>query len=281
MSAKQTIVNPPVTDRGARFLDELRARVGDIDSPAALPTYVELKASLKCQSSPPKLALLDAAGATLQPGEHYLEIGSFTGASLIAAARDNPDGRFTGVDNFSQFDGSYDLLNANLAEYGVAERVDFIIGDCWEVLGRPDLEPVSVYLFDGPHEYEDQYRALEQAERHLVPGALIIVDDTRWHHVSLANRHFVESHPGWRLLCDLPSAFNGDDVWWNGLQVFEFVAPAAPIPPSPVASLARGGHALLKIMRQKERYHEARRFVKKNPTIRRARRIPRRLLGRR
>ncbi len=46
------------------------------------------------------LALLNLAASLLAPGESYVEVGSFYGASLIGAMRGN-DGDFVAVDRFS------------------------------------------------------------------------------------------------------------------------------------------------------------------------------------
>src|SRR5262249_29852275 len=49
-----------------------------------------------------KLALLNLAASFLEPDEVYLEIGTYLGTSVVAAALGN-DGAFIAVDNYSQF----------------------------------------------------------------------------------------------------------------------------------------------------------------------------------
>jgi hypothetical protein len=49
------------------------------------------------------LALLNLAASLLEPGESYVEVGSYKGRSLAAAMRGN-DGDFVGIDNW-QMDG--------------------------------------------------------------------------------------------------------------------------------------------------------------------------------
>src|SRR6266446_2088078 len=46
------------------------------------------------------LALLNLAASLLAPGESYVEVGTYYGASLIGAMRDN-DGDFVAIDSFS------------------------------------------------------------------------------------------------------------------------------------------------------------------------------------
>src|SRR5215218_3932148 len=50
-----------------------------------------------------KLALLNLAAAHLEPGEAYLEVGSFKGLSLIGAMLGNAGRRFHAIENFLEF----------------------------------------------------------------------------------------------------------------------------------------------------------------------------------
>ena len=183
--------------------------------------HADLIEDVPCQASPSKLALLAVAASTVESGEHYLEVGSFTGASTITAARARADLEVIAIDNFSQFGGPKAQFLENLRRYGVHDRVRLIEADYRDALAGT-LPPIGVYLFDGPHEYLDQYEGLELGLPHLVDGALVIVDDTRWAHVTRANRDFAAAHPQLSLLCDLPSPSLNHEAWWNGLQVYEF-----------------------------------------------------------
>ncbi|MEX2393285.1 MAG: class I SAM-dependent methyltransferase, partial [Actinomycetota bacterium] len=124
------------------------------------------------------------------------------------------------------FEATRQELLRNLVQHGIDDRVMLIERDYRVAFGE-SLPPVAVYLFDGPHNYMDQYSALELVEPHLVDGALVIVDDTSWRHVARANADFVRSHPRFSLLCDLPSKQLQDHRWWNGVQVFEYARSAS------------------------------------------------------
>jgi predicted O-methyltransferase YrrM len=118
------------------------------------------------------LALINLAASLLDPGESYVEVGSYKGLSL-AAAMDGNEGDFVGIDSFAMGEGSRERLDANLGGAGYT----ILEGDAFELLPRLDRR-VGVYYYDAAHDYESQVRGLELAEPHLVPGALMIVDDT-------------------------------------------------------------------------------------------------------
>jgi hypothetical protein len=119
----------------------------------------------------------------LLPAPRYLEIGSAAGSTLCSAVCGNEVDAIA-IDNWSLFDGRYDMFFNNLAAFkGRAARVSFLERDYRQVdyacLGRIFGE-VNVYLFDGPHSVEDQYDGLVCAQPALAPSYVQIVDDWNW-----------------------------------------------------------------------------------------------------
>ena len=100
------------------------------------------------------LALLNVAASGLDPGESYVEVGTYHGTSLIAALLEN-DGDYVALDNWSLGDGSREQLERNLARFGLAGRPTLIEGDAFETLrsGALDGRRVGVYYYDNGHEY--------------------------------------------------------------------------------------------------------------------------------
>ena len=88
------------------------------------------------------LALLNLAASLLGPGESYVEVGSYYGASLIGAMRGNT-GDFVAIDLFSfgatEVKGrklpaaSREGLEANLRQFGL-EGATILEGDAFEVI---------------------------------------------------------------------------------------------------------------------------------------------------
>jgi predicted O-methyltransferase YrrM len=179
-----------------------------------------------------KLALLNLAAAHLEPGEAYLEVGSFKGLSLIGAMLGNTGRRFYAIENFLEFnpDGRARAeLEANLARWVLPDRARLLEGDCFDLLRRGAAlgEPVGVYFYDGAHGRLPHYLALGVAEPWLADRALVVIDDASWPIVARATDRYVAAHPGYRLLFDLAAEHEEDPRWWNGVRVYAFERPQA------------------------------------------------------
>jgi predicted O-methyltransferase YrrM len=166
------------------------------------------------------LALLNLAARCLGPGEAYVEVGVFHGASLIAAMLDNDDKGFVGIDSFEFRDASLERVEANLARYGL-EAPEILVGDAFELVPAGALEDVTigVWYYDADHSYDAQVEGLRIAEPHLVSGALVIVDDTDWDDVARAMDDYVASQPRARRVLTIDGKSRGAPQWWEGMQV--------------------------------------------------------------
>jgi hypothetical protein len=113
---------------------------------------------------------------------HYLEIGSWAGSTLCSAIFGN-DVDAVAIDNWSQFQGPYDMFYRNLALFKGSARVSCLERDFRKV----DYAKLSgifgqfgIYLFDGPHSFEDQYDGIVIAQPAVTPRYVQIVDDWNW-----------------------------------------------------------------------------------------------------
>ena len=178
-----------------------------------------------------KLALLSLAAAHLEPGEAYLEVGSFKGLSLIGAMLGNQHAPFYAIENFLEFNldsgATRDELLGNLDRWVDRERLRLLEGDCFRLLRRERLleAPVGVYFYDGAHGRLPHYLALGVAEPWLADRALVVVDDASWPMVARATERYLAAHPGYELLFDLAAEREEDPRWWNGLRVYAFRRP--------------------------------------------------------
>jgi hypothetical protein len=169
------------------------------------------------------LALLNHAASCLSPGEAYVEVGVYHGASLISAMLGNEDKRFVGIDSFQFRDATIERVEANLARFGLP-RPELVVGDVFELVRGGALEgiPVGVWYYDALHTYEAQLEGLRVAEPWLVPGALMIVDDTDWDDVDRAMDDYLAGQPRARRILALDGKDRGAPQWWEGMQVLEW-----------------------------------------------------------
>jgi protein O-GlcNAc transferase len=176
------------------------------------------------------LALLNLAASLLGPGESYVEVGSYYGASLIGALRGNEGRDFAAIDLFSF--GATEVkgrtlpaasragLEENLRRFEV-EGATILEGDAFEVIEGGSLgdRRVGVYYFDGPHDYESQLRGLRSIEPWLADEALLVVDDFDWEQVDRATRDYLAGQPRAQMLFEIGGAEKGQPQWWEGVAV--------------------------------------------------------------
>jgi predicted O-methyltransferase YrrM len=166
------------------------------------------------------LALLNVAASCLEGDEAYVEIGVFHGASLIAAMLGNEDKRFVGIDSFEFRDASLEMVEANLARFGL-EPPRILVGDAFHLVpaGGLDDTRIGVWYYDAAHSYEAQLAGLRISEPLLAPGALVIVDDTDWDDVDRAMADYLAGQPRARRVLTIDGKTRGAAQWWEGMQV--------------------------------------------------------------
>jgi len=166
------------------------------------------------------LALLNLAASLLGPDEAYVEVGVYHGASLIASMLGNHGKRFVGIDSFAFRDASLKKVDANLERFGLP-RPEILVGDAFELVRGGAIEngSVGVWYYDAAHDYDSQVAGLRIAEPLLVPGALMIVDDTDWTDVARAMDDYLAEQPRARRILTVEGKDRGYPQWWEGMQV--------------------------------------------------------------
>jgi len=182
------------------------------------------------------LALVNLAAGLLEPGESYVEAGTYMGASLIAAMRDNGDNDFVAMDNFA-FDETIEVkgrtlpgttrakLVANLDRFG-ARGATILEGDALDLLRSGALgdRRVGAFYYDASHAYEDTVGSLRAIEPYLAKHALLFVDDYDWEEVERATRDYVEGQPKARMLLEIGGERKGLPQWWEGVAIIAWEA---------------------------------------------------------
>jgi hypothetical protein len=112
----------------------------------------------------------------------YLEIGPWAGSTACSAI-DRNIVKVTCIDNWSQFGGPRGWFLKNIGEF-VTKDVDFsLIESDFRAVDVSKIGNFNVYLFDGPHEEQDQYDGLFMYEPALDDDFFFIIDDWNWRQV--------------------------------------------------------------------------------------------------
>jgi protein O-GlcNAc transferase len=207
------------------FLDRLRGAFDDFPG-SGLPRdvrFAEILEAVPGLARANNLALLSVAARCLEPGECYVEVGTYHGSSLIAAMFES-DADFVALDNWSLGDGSKEQLERNLARFDLAGRPTLIEGDAFDTLRSGALEGrrVGVYYYDNGHEYEQQLDGMRLIEPYLADGALVIVDDTDWEGVGRAVDDYLREQPRATELLRIDGKDRGHPEWWEGMRVLRW-----------------------------------------------------------
>jgi predicted O-methyltransferase YrrM len=205
----------------AAFTDALSRAFDDFpnDETPRDPFYERILDEIDGLARPNNLALIAAATETLSDSESYVEAGSFTGASLIAASH-GKQGDFIGIDDFSMNKASRDRLRENLDAFGCA-HAKVLEGDVFDVLAGGALESrcVGVYYYDAAHGFGQQLDGLRLVEPYLADEALLIVDDTDWDIVERAVDKYLAAQPHAEDVLRIDGKSRGAPHWWEGVRV--------------------------------------------------------------
>lgn len=161
---------------------------------------------------------------SIEENINYLEIGTYRGSTLISSCYKNKINSIA-IDDWSQFDGSYEILVKNLNMYDI-KNVKIIQKNCFTV-DETDIEKnsIDIYLYDGHHSYESQFNAINYFYDFLSPLSIIIIDDFCWPNVSTGTLDAFEHIKDklslveeWKI--ESGQDTGGDKTYWNGCGIF-------------------------------------------------------------
>jgi protein O-GlcNAc transferase len=196
-----------------RFLRELPEQLRDVSR------FEAILEDVPGLAKPNNLALLNVAARCLDAGEHYVEVGTYRGTSLIAAMTGN-GGSFVAIDDWSLGDGDDHQLVSNLDRHGL--RATIIDGDAFATLRRGIPAPVGAYYYDNGHDYDQQLDGLRLVEPYLASPALLIVDDTDWDRVERAVDDYLAAQPRASEIYRADGKDRGHPEWWEGMRVLRW-----------------------------------------------------------
>lgn len=166
-------------------------------------------------------AVLNTAVGEMDPGHAFVNVGVWNGFTFLAAMAGNEEKTCLGVDNFSEFGGP----KADFLERFVGRRTPshrFFDQDYVDFFAAGLDRPLGVYLYDGEHSYENQYRGLMIADPFYAEDAIVIVDDTNLERAREATLKFAEdSRLEWEVVFDRRTASMRHPTLWNGLMILQ------------------------------------------------------------
>lgn len=124
----------------------------------------------------------------------YMEIGTWAGSTLCSAVYGN-EATALAVDNWSGFGGPAEHFFRYLAQFKGSSRVSFLDRDFHKIdYGKlaSTFDPFSVYLFDGPHDWDSQYIGLTRVQPMLARHYVQIVDDWNFSDVRTATMKAID-----------------------------------------------------------------------------------------
>jgi len=186
---------------------------------------LEPLAEMRRMSSFAIAALIGHILRQLPPDQVFLNIGVWHGFSLFAGMLLSPATPCIGVDNFSEFDilesPPQRFFYPGFAQFQTGAHQQFYELDYQAYFQNQHQAAIGLYFYDGPHNYADQLQGLGLAHPYISTQGLILVDDTNFEAPRAATLDFLQIHPEYQLLADLPTSNNGHPTFWNGVMILQ------------------------------------------------------------
>ncbi len=126
----------------------------------------------------------------------YLEVGSWMGSTLCSAIHGNRV-RAVAIDNWSLFGGPKDAFIENVRQFQTEQAEVFLIEGDFRQVDYRNMRDVfgtfNIYLFDGPHEEQDQFDGLQVALPCVDDVFVFIVDDWNWEPVRTGTKRAIQA----------------------------------------------------------------------------------------
>ncbi|MFE5320700.1 class I SAM-dependent methyltransferase [Paenibacillus sp. NPDC056579] len=166
-------------------------------------------------------AIINKAVSQMDERHAFVNVGVWNGFTFIAGMQNNPNKKCIGVDNFSEFGGPREAFDEAFSHHKNEHHL-FYDMDYADYFTHKHNEPIGFYIFDGPHDYDNQLKGLQLAEPFFTKDCIIMVDDTNWESPRQATLDFIaNSVHDYEILFDASTAYNGHPTFWNGVIVLQ------------------------------------------------------------
>lgn len=156
----------------------------------------------------------------------YLEIGSWYGSTVCSAINGNRV-KATCIDNWSEHNGREKFLeNTNKFKN---ENVDLtLIENSYQNVDYNTIGKFNIYMFDGPHNEQDQYNGVALVQPALDDRYILIVDDYNHERVRKGTQNALKDLKS-KVLCEISVRTSDNDLqpspacqhsdWHNGYYI--------------------------------------------------------------
>ena len=157
----------------------------------------------------------------------YLEIGSWKGSSLCSAMSNN-EITCLAIDNWKFLGGPKSDFIHNFNEYKGSNNAYYIENDCWEVdiSNILALSKFNIYMYDGNHDKNSHYKALQHYIKCLDDIFIYLVDDWNWEKVRKGTEDSIKDNKlnilyQKEIFTDHdPGIQKSTNDWHNGISIF-------------------------------------------------------------
>ena len=151
----------------------------------------------------------------------YLEIGTWKGSSVCSAMYNNNHAKIVCIDNSSQFGNVLEEMTCNINKFkGSNDNIIFIPNDCFTIDINSLPHKFNIYMYDGDHKEEDQYKALTYYINILDDVFIYVVDDWNVEHIRTGTKKAIDDLK-LKVIYDKEvfAGRDGRDGWWNGIYI--------------------------------------------------------------
>lgn len=159
----------------------------------------------------------------------YLEIGSYLGATVCAAMKDNPltviaiDTWQTNIQPQKDEvlpDNDINKFFENIKKYKGNSIVNVVNDHMFNVDVSPLVDKIEMFFYDGPHDQEATRRVVNHYWPAFTDEAILIFDDANWKGVvDGAREGIIDCHGNVIYEKLLLNSEENSREWWNGLYV--------------------------------------------------------------
>ena len=159
----------------------------------------------------------------------YLEVGAWKGSTLCSAMHTNTKCNGTVIENWALFEGPKDEFDQNVKQFEFEDRLTIFEEDVFSFDISKLKNPIDIYLYDGCHEENSQYKGITHMWPALASNAIIIVDDWNWPNVRKGTFDGLEA-VGANIIEKFEIMYTPDGThtpmviaqreFWNGIAVF-------------------------------------------------------------